>query len=104
MINISFGFCTFLCIPLIIGIFILLFARITSPEIAKDQDILFSTCSFFYIFIITIQGWKLDPILIFSQLLIVIVILGIGLENLRLRLLLRDIQSKNIKKHNKFKF
>ena len=103
MINISFGFCMYICFPLLIGTSVLLLARIASPEIARDQDVFFSTCFLFYIFIISIQGWKLDPILIFSQILIVLATLGIGFENLRLRLLVKKIQSKNIEQWKKRK-
>jgi len=43
-----------------------------------------------------LHGWRLDPILFFSQVLLVAIVLGIGWENIRLRgLLVRTFEIEN---------
>jgi len=44
-----------------------------------------------YSCILIIHGWRLDPILLFSQVLIIISVLAAGWENIRLRGLLAKI-------------
>jgi hypothetical protein len=85
MINISFGPNIFLGIIVSIGILILYFLRNVKPEIARDEDIFFVTIGFLYSCILMVHGWRLDPILLFSQVLIVGTVLVTGWENIRLR-------------------
>jgi len=85
MININFGPNIFLGILVSIGVLILYFLRNVKPEIARDEDILFATIGFLYSCILMVHGWRLDPILLFSQVLIIIIILLVGWENIRLR-------------------
>ena len=85
MINVSFGPNIFLGILVSIGVLILYFLRNVKPEIARDEDIFFSTMSFLYSCILMVHGWRLDPILLFSQVLVITSLLVTGWENIRLR-------------------
>ena len=87
MINVSFGPNIFLGIFISLGVLILYFLRNVKPEIARDEDIFFSTMGLLYSCILMVHGWRLDPILLFSQVLISITILIIGWENIRLETL-----------------
>jgi hypothetical protein len=45
-----------------------------------------------------VHGWRLDPILLFSQVLIIITVLVAGWENIRLRGLIANIAKIKNKK------
>ena len=100
MINFYFGLNIFLGIILNFSILVLYFLRNVKPEIARDEDIFFTTIGLFYSCILIIHGWRLDPILLFSQILIIITVLITGWENIRLRGLIinKKIKNKKIKK------
>ena len=51
----------------------------------SKEDIFFTSVGLLYGCIIIIHGWRLDPILIFSQVLLVGTLLSCGWENVRLR-------------------
>ena len=102
MINISFGPNIILGFILGFGVILLYLLRIVKPEIARDEDIFFATIGLLYSCIIIIHGWRLDRILLFSQVLIIISLLVAGWENIRLRGLLANIRKfKNQKKSKK---
>ena len=102
MINISFGPNIFLGIIVNIGVLILYFLRNIKPEVARDEDIFFATIGFLYSCILMVHGWRLDPILLFSQVLIITTVLVAGWENIRLRGLISNIvKSKKKKKLEK---
>ena len=97
MINFSFGPNIFLAIIVSIGVLILYFLRNVKPEVARDEDIFFATIGLLYSCILMVHGWRLDPILLFSQVLVITAVLAAGWENIRLRgvlamLALRDIE------------
>ena len=97
MINIGFGPNILLGFILGIGVLLVYFLRIIRPEIARDEDIFFATIGLVYSGILVIHGWRLDPILLFSQVLVITAVLAAGWENIRLRgvlamLALRDIE------------
>ena len=94
MINISFSPNFFLGIIVSIGVLILYFLRNVKPEVARDEDIFFATIGFLYGCILIVHGWRLDPILLFSQVLIIITVLVAGWENIRLRGLITNIVKK----------
>ena len=100
MINVSFGPNIFLGIIVSVGVLILYFLRNVKPDIARDEDIFFSTMGFLYGCILMVHGWRLDPILLFSQVLIIITVLVTGWENIRLRGLLANL-SKSEKNNKK---
>ena len=98
MINFSFGLNIFLGIILSFGVLILYFLRNVKPEVARDEDIFFATIGLLYSCILIIHGWRLDPILIFSQVLIITIVLVAGWENIRLRGLICNIAKLNQKR------
>ena len=73
------------------GVLVLYFLRNVKPEVARDEDIFFATIGFLYSCILMVHGWRLDPILMFSQVLITTSLLVAGWENIRLRGLLTNI-------------
>jgi len=91
MINIGFGPNIFLGFILGIGVLLLYFLRIIKPDIARDEDIFFATINLLYSCILIVHGWRLDPILLFSQVLIITSLIVAGWENIRLRGLLSKI-------------
>ena len=88
MINIGFGPNILLGFILVLGVILLYFLRVVKPEVARDEDIFFATIGLLYSSILIVHGWRLDPILLFSQVLVVISLLVAGWENIRLRGLL----------------
>jgi hypothetical protein len=88
MININVG-PNILVGMLIIAAFLgLYFVRTVKFELSRDVDMFYTSLGLMYSSILIIHGWRLDPILLFSQILILMTILGIGWENIRLRGLL----------------
>lgn len=98
MVNLSFGLNTFLACLTLIASIILYGLRIVKPEVSRDEDIIFATFGLLYSFILIIHGWRLDPILLFSQILIVITVISAGWENIRLRGFVLKIGRKRKKK------
>lgn len=99
MININFGSNFILgCFVSIVGI-ALYSVRFLNPKVAEEKDIFLSTLFLIYSGIIIVHGWRLDPILFFSQLLIVFLSINFFVENLTLRLqLLKQKKKIAIKK------
>nr|YP_010152903.1 conserved hypothetical plastid protein [Olisthodiscus luteus]QQW50564.1 conserved hypothetical plastid protein [Olisthodiscus luteus] len=85
MINLTFGPNTFLGILLAFGVLLLYGIRLARPQMARDEDIFFSTLGIMASFILIMHGWRLDPVLLFSQVLIISLILALIWENIRLR-------------------
>jgi hypothetical protein len=102
VINIEFTSNIFLGIFVIFAVCILYFLRTIKYEVSRDIDIFFATLGFAYSFILIIHGWRLDPILILAQFLIVITIIYIGWENIRLRGIIINYKNQKIvnKKNN----
>jgi len=91
MINIGFGPNIILGFIVVSGVLLLYLLRIVKPEIARDEDIFFATIGLLYCCILIVHGWRLDPILLFSQVLIILSLLVAGWENIRLRGLLANM-------------
>lgn len=104
MININFGSNFILgCFVSVIGI-ALYSVRFLNPKVSEEKDIFFSTLFLLYSGIIIIHGWRLDPILFFSQILIVFLSISFFSENLSLRIqLLKQKKRKVIKAQYKKK-
>ena len=98
MINISFGPNIYLGLLVSVGVLLLYYLRVVKPEIARDEDIFFSTIGLLYSCILMVHGWRLDPILLFSQVLIITTVLVAGWENIRLRGLVASMGKKLRKK------
>nr|YP_010185257.1 hypothetical protein Ycf66 [Ishige okamurae]QVJ99601.1 hypothetical protein Ycf66 [Ishige okamurae]WAM64033.1 hypothetical protein [Ishige okamurae] len=95
MVNITFGANFILGLLVMTGVLILYFLRMIKPEVARDEDIFFTTLGLIYSCILIIHGWRLDPILLFSQVLLVSLCLAAGWENIRLRgLIAKKIKEK----------
>ena len=47
--------------------------RVVNPDLATDWDIFITTIGIVYSSIILIHGWRLDPILLFSQVLLIFI-------------------------------
>jgi hypothetical protein len=100
MINFSFGPNIFLGIIVSIGVLVLYFLRGIKPELTRDEDIFFATVGLLYGCILMVHGWRLDPILLFSQVLIIITVLVAGWENVRLRGLIANMTELENRKTN----
>lgn len=98
MINISLGPNIYLGLLVTVGVLLLYYLRVVKPEIARDEDIFFSTIGLLYSCILMVHGWRLDPILLFSQVLIITTVLVAGWENIRLRGLVASMGKKLRKK------
>ena len=75
-------FWVFLLFFVFLGLY---FLRTVKYELSRDVDIFFTTLGLIYSSILIIHGWRLDPILLFGQILIIITLLSISWENIRLR-------------------
>ena len=80
------------------SVIILYFLRLVKPEVARDEDIFFATIGLLYSCILMVHGWRLDPILLFSQVLIIVTALVTGWENIRLRGLIANMAKLKKKK------
>jgi hypothetical protein len=98
MINISLGPNIYLGLLVSVGVLLLYYLRVVKPEIARDEDIFFTTIGLLYSCILMVHGWRLDPILLFSQVLIITTVLVAGWENIRLRGLVASMGKKLRKK------
>ena len=47
--------------------------RFVNPDLATDWDIFITTLGIVYSSIILIHGWRLDPILLFSQVVLIFI-------------------------------
>lgn len=95
MINIAYNPNFLLSLIILISMLLFYLLRIVRPEVSKEEDIFFISLGLLYSCIILIHGWRLDPILFFSQVLLVIIVVCIGWENIRLRGLLVKIFEKD---------
>lgn len=85
MINIEFGPSTILGIAVVCGGILLYITRTIKPEISRDHDIFFSSVALLIGGILIFQGWRLDPILLFGQMLSTGTALCFIIESLKLR-------------------
>jgi hypothetical protein len=102
LINIGFSPNIILGFILGFGVILLYLLRIVKPEVARDEDIFFTTIGLLYSCILIVHGWRLDPILLFSQVLMIISLLVAGWENIRLRGLLSNIKKFKEKDMNEY--
>lgn len=85
MINFGGGPASILGIALIVAAAGLYFVRTTRPELSRDYDIFFSAVSLICGGILLFQGWRLDPLLLLSQLALAGSAGFFVFENIRLR-------------------
>ena len=101
MINFVLTFNIWVAILTIIASLILYWLRFVKPELSRDEDLIFVTFGLIYSLIIALHGWRLDPILLFSQTILVITVISAGWENIRLRGLLVEIAKRAKKRPRK---
>jgi hypothetical protein len=85
MINFGLGTASILGIFLAVAGAGLYFLRNVRPELARDHDIFFAAVGLLCGFILLFQGWRLDPILQFGQLLLTGSAIFFAVESIRLR-------------------
>nr|YP_010932451.1 hypothetical chloroplast RF66 [Interfilum massjukiae]WKT06096.1 hypothetical chloroplast RF66 [Interfilum massjukiae] len=95
MINLEFNASTLLGVCLVATSIGLYAVRKIRPELSRDSDVVFSTLGIAAGSILTFQGWRLDPILLFSQTCSIGVALFFVWESIRLRHS-NDYSKKNI--------
>jgi hypothetical protein len=74
MINIIIEPALTLGISFIIIILLFFGLRVLNPQLSSDWDIFTSTLGVVYSCIIIFHGWRLDPILLFSQAILIFII------------------------------
>lgn len=68
--------------------------RFINPELATDWDIFITTLGIVYSFILIIHGWRLDPILLFSQVLVIFITFSFCWILIRQREIIRRLIEK----------
>lgn len=84
-VNFGGGSASILGILLAVSGAALYFLRSVRPELARDHDIFFAAVGLLCGFILIFQGWRLDPILQFGQLLLTGATVFFAVESIRLR-------------------
>jgi glycerol-3-phosphate acyltransferase PlsY len=69
--------------------------RFISPNLATDWDIFITTLGIVYSSIIIIHGWRLDPILLFSQVLLIFICFSFCWILIRQREIIRRLVDDN---------
>lgn len=85
MVNFGFNSASVLGIVLALAGAGLYLMRSLKPEVSRDHDIFFAAVGLLCGFILFFQGWRLDPILQFSQLLLSGSAIFFAVESIRLR-------------------
>ncbi len=68
--------------------------RFIKPKLSTDWDIFISTLGIVYSSILVIHGWRLDPILLFSQVLLIFISLSFCWILIRQREIIRRLSQK----------
>ena len=85
MVNFGLNAASLLGIFLAVAGASLYFMRSVRPELSRDHDIFFAAVGLLCGFILLFQGWRLDPILQFSQVLLSGSAVFFAVESIRLR-------------------
>jgi hypothetical protein len=65
--------------------------RFINPNLATDWDIFLTTLGIVYSSILIIHGWRLDPILLFSQVLLIFITFSFSWVIIRQREIIRRL-------------
>jgi len=65
--------------------------RFINPDLATDWDVFITTIGIVYSSILVTHGWRLDPILFFSQILLVFICLSFCWSLIRQREIIRRL-------------
>jgi len=77
------------------SVMILLYClRFISPNLSTDWDIFVTTLGIVYSSIIIIHGWRLDPILLFSQVVLVLITFSFCWILIRQREIIRQLMEE----------
>lgn len=95
MVNFGFGAASILGIFLAVAGAALYFLRSVRPELSRDHDIFFAAIGLLCGFILLFQGWRLDPILQFGQLLLSGTTVFFAVESIRLRSVATEQAKRN---------
>jgi Ycf66 protein N-terminus len=90
MVNFGLNTASFLGIILAVAGAGLYFLRSIRPELSRDQDIAFTAIGIICGFILIFQGWRLDPILQFGQLLLSGSAIYFAYESIKMRGVLNE--------------
>ena len=103
MINILITPTVNLGLFIIILMILLIWVGNIKPEISADIDLIIVTLGILYGFIIIIHGWRLDPILFFSQILLIfaLAIFGFLMVRLRMMILILSVDKDDLIEENK---
>uniref|UniRef100_A0A061QUA0 Ycf66 family protein n=1 Tax=Tetraselmis sp. GSL018 TaxID=582737 RepID=A0A061QUA0_9CHLO len=85
MVNVDLGPSTLLGSGLILGGLVLWQMRSSRPELSRDMDVVLSSMGVLVGGILIFQGWRLDPLLLFGQLLTVTAAVTFAAEAISLR-------------------
>ena len=85
MVNVDFSPALVLGAGLVGGALALYQLRRLRPSLSRDFDVVVSSIAIFSGGILVFQGWRLDPLLLFCQLLTAGMALSFAVEALRLR-------------------
>ncbi len=85
IVNVGFGPAGVLGIVVAVAGAALYFLRSVRPELARDHDIFFAAVGLLCGGVLFFQGWRLDPILLFGQLLLAGSSIFFAVESIRLR-------------------
>ncbi|HEY9846622.1 MAG TPA: Ycf66 family protein [Candidatus Caenarcaniphilales bacterium] len=85
VVNVGFGPAGILGIIVAVAGAALYFLRSVRPELARDHDIFFAAVGLLCGGVLFFQGWRLDPILLFGQLLLTATSVFFAVESIRLR-------------------
>jgi len=74
-----------------IAMILLYYLRFVHPNLATDWDIFLTTLGIVYSSILVIHGWRLDPILLFSQVLLIFITFSFSWMLIRQREIIRRL-------------
>lgn len=95
MVNFGGGAASLLGIFLMVAGAGLYFLRTVRPEVSRDHDILFAAVGLLCGAILLFQGWRLDPILLFGQVLMSGSAIWFTFETIRLRGVATEVVKRN---------
>lgn len=95
MVNFGGGAASLLGIFLMVAGAGLYFLRSVRPEVSRDHDILFAAVGLLCGAILLFQGWRLDPILLFGQVLMSGSAIWFTFETIRLRGVTTEVVKRN---------
>jgi len=85
LVNVDLGPSTVVGMVLIAAGAALYQVRAVSPSASRDYDIFFSSVALLVGGILCFQGWRLDPLLLFGQILTITAAIAFGVEAIQLR-------------------